>query len=234
MRKLRFLFVLLAMVSLVSYGFEEGNILSNEINAEISTNVQVTELTDSMPAEAPLFFENESFSGIFVVMIIFAIIFGIFIVSSDYIVNDKFTRDALAPRSKDLSKTQKTTLFIIGCIIGVMAYYIVRLFISPDRYLLNHSVNDLHFFVIYLIFLSILLLSVAIYAGIYRKSYLNKIGEAYRILRASTIFFMGNAFFLIILDFDNIGWMIFIFASIINLVSHCLKDKREIIKPDEK
>ena len=233
MRKLRFLFVLLAMVSLVSYGFEEGNIPFEEINAEVSANVQVSELTDSMPAEAPLFFENESFSGIFVVMIIFAIIFGIFIVSSDYMV-DKFTKDALAPRSKDLSKTQKTIEFIIGCIIGVMASFIVRLFISPDRYLLNHSVNDLHFFVIYLIFLSILLLSVAIYAGIYRKSYLNKIGEAYRILRASTIFFMGNAFFLIILDFDNIGWMIFIFASIINLVSHWLKDNREIIKPDEK
>ena len=146
MRKLRFLFVLLAMVSLVSYGFEEGNIPFEEINAEVSANVQVSELTDSMPVDTPLLFENKGFCGKFVLIIILAIVFGIFIVSSDYVMVDKFTKDALAPRSKDKSKTQKTTLFIIGCIIGVMAYYIVRLFISPDRYLLNHSVKDLHFY----------------------------------------------------------------------------------------
>ena len=241
MRKLRFLFVLLAMVSLASFGFEGENILSNEINAEISTNVQVTELTDSIPVDTPLLFENKGFCGKFVFMIILAIVFGIFIVSSDYVMVDKFTKDALAPRSKDKSKTQKTTLFIIGCIIGVMAYYIVRLFISPDRFLLNHSVKDLHFLILYLIFLLILLLSVAIYVEIYRKSYLNKIGEAYRILRTLSLFFFGNAIslFLIIDDSEKetIFFVIFfIFGSILSLVSQSkwMIDKREIIKPDEK
>ena len=239
MRKLRFLFVLLAMVSLVSYGFEEGNIPFEEINAEVSANVQVSELTDSMPVDTPLLFENKGFCGKFVLMIILAIVFGIFIVSSDYMV-DKFTKDALAPRSKDKSKTQKTTLFIIGCIIGVMAYYIVRLFISPDRYLLNHSVKDLHFLILYLIFLLILLLSVAIYVKIYRKSYLNKIGEAYRILRTLSLFFSENAFslFLIIDDSekDTIAGIFLIFGIILSLVSQSkwMMDKREIIKPDEK
>ena len=86
----------------------------------------------------------------------------------------------------------------------------------------------------------ILLLSVAIYVEIYRKSYLNKIGEAYRILRTLSLFFFGNAIslFLIIDDSekDTIGWIFFIFGSILSLVSQSkwMMDKREIIKPDEK
>ena len=118
--------------------------------------------------------------------------------------------------------------------MGIMLAIGIKLMLSPETYLNYHTVKELHFIVICLIYLSIILFFVAIYVQIHRKSYYNKIGKIYRSWRVVCFILLILIFPSYLMTDYKVVKFIYLAILLFSLRVHTFdKSKFEIIKHED-
>ena len=197
MRKLRFLFVLLAMVSLASYGFEEGKSIGNEIKSENTAEYYDTE-SNNTDAKFLTAFSCKEYREHYLIATLMGLISAIAIVLLETSV---YLKQALLPRKKTIkiknvfielkswrncSKRLRHSAIICLIALFILACTLIAL-LFPKIFVDDINNEFFHNTMGVIIPFGMMIFAFGIYILIRKEDRFKKIGKLIRILRTITV-----------------------------------------------